>query len=113
MSQDDLVEGPFHVEHHRVERTAARLVDAGDLAWCVVQFGQSHRLRQPASGVDGENAHSATVLGSAQGKCSGGGGLTDATRATAPDDRRRTEELVDIKRLRHVMPWSVSRPASS
>ena len=41
MRLDDLVEGPLHVEHHGVERTAVGFVNTGDRSRCVVELTQS------------------------------------------------------------------------
>ena len=52
---DDLVERPLHVEHHRVQRAAGRPIDPGHRARGVVQLGQAHRLGEPAGRVDGQH----------------------------------------------------------
>ena len=54
-ASDDLVEGPLHVQHHRVQLAAGRRVDARHRARGVVQLGQPQRLGQPAGRVDGQH----------------------------------------------------------
>ena len=86
VGHDDLVEGPLHVEHHRVERPAGRGVDVLDGPGGVVQLGQAHRLGQPAGRVDGEDDDPAALLGGPEAEGRGRGRLADAAGTTADDD---------------------------
>ena len=51
----DVVEGAFHVEHHRVQAAAGRSVDHGHWPRRVVELADAERLRQPACRVDGQH----------------------------------------------------------
>ena len=117
VGQDDLVEGPLHVEHHRVERAAAGRVDALDAAGGVVQLGQAHRLRQPLGRVDREHDGTAPALGGSQRERGGGGRLADAAGAGAHQDPGGVEQVVDVEGgaavLGHAIPCSWRSPASS
>ena len=111
VGEDDLVEGPLHVEHHRVERAALGLVDPLDPARAVVQLGQAHRLRQPAGRVDGEDDDRAAGLGGSQAERRRGRRLADPAGAAAHDDPRRPvgDDLVEVEagcwgRHRPLMP---------
>ena len=83
---DDLVEGALHVEHHRVQRPAGLVADAGHRARGVVELGEPERLGQPPRRVDGEHDDAAPGLGRAQAERGRRGGLADAAGAAADDD---------------------------
>jgi hypothetical protein len=124
---DDLVEGPLHVEHHRVEAAALAVVDALDRPRHVVQLGEAHRLRQPPRGVDREDDDAAPPLGRPEPERGGRRRLADAPGAAAHDDagRRVVEQGVDVQDGRalpgglpgaggaHAIPWSRRRSARS
>ena len=125
----DLVEGPLHVQHHRVEAAAVvgGAADADDRPRGVVERLDAHRLGQPAGRVDGEDHDLPAALGGPERQRRGRGGLADAARAAADDDAGGgvVEQRVDVERLRrrgvrgqradagvgagHARPWSWRR----
>ena len=113
---NDLIEGAFHVQHHRVQRTAPRVVDALDRAGRVVELGQPQRLCQASGRVDGQHDDMAAGLGCPQSQRCRGGRLTDSARTAAHDDAgmRVVQQRVDVQDERHqAIPWDMSTAASS
>ena len=102
VGDDDLVERPLHVEHHRVEGAAGRGVDAGDGSGRVVELGQPHRLGEPAGRVDGEDDDPAALLGRPQRQGRRGRRLADPAGPAAHDDVGAAvgEQRVDVEHRR-------------
>ena len=96
---DDLVEGPLHVEHHRVEAAAGPEVDSLDRSGRVVELGQAHRLGEASGRVDGEDAHLPALLSGTQREGCGRRRLADAAGAAADDDVDRAvgQQPVDVQ----------------
>jgi hypothetical protein len=96
---DDLVEGPLHVEHHRVEPATGRRVGVLHRARDVVQLVQAHRLREPARRVDREHDHPAAALGRPESDRRRRRGLADAPGAAADDHPGAgvVEQRVDVE----------------
>ena len=99
VGDDDLVERPLHVEHHRVERATGRRVDVVHRPRGVVELGEAHRLGEPPGGVDGEDDDLAPLLRRAQSESGGRGGLADPAGAAAHDDVGMPvgEQRVDVQ----------------
>ncbi len=111
VGRDDLVEGPFHVEHHRVEAAALRRIHGFDRARDVVELGEPHRLGQPPCRVDGQHDDLPPGLGGLQRKRRGRRRLADSPRPAADHDAdgRVRDQCVEIE-SRYVGEPSGHRP---
>jgi hypothetical protein len=87
VGEDDLVERPLHVEHHRVERAPGLGIDPDHRSRVVVELRQAHRLRESMRRVDRQDADLAAALRGAQREGRRGRGLADAPCSAADDDR--------------------------
>ena len=112
VGEHDLVEGPLHVEHHRVERPARGRVDARHRPRRVVELVEAERLGQAAGGVDGEHDHLPPGLGRPDAERGGRRRLPDPAGAAADDDAgaRVGEEGVDVDRVRVRAGWPSAHP---
>jgi hypothetical protein len=117
VGEHDLVEGPLHVEHHRVEAAAGHGLgrQAGDQPRHIVELGEAERLGQATRRVDGQHDDPAPLLGGPQSERGGGRRLADTARPAADDDPGMpvSQHRVDVQRggTRHLRTPSLGRPA--
>ena len=110
-ADDELIEGPLRVEHHRRQRPATRR-QTPELhrARLVAERLEPHGVCEPFGRVDGEHERAAAERSSAQRQRGRGGGLSDAARAHTDEQFRLGKHAIADVPLAHAC--SINRPAT-